>query len=332
MIITRTPFRISFFGGGSDIEDYYSQSAGAVLSTTFNKYMYISSHRFFDEDQVRIKYSKTETVSKLDELEHPICREVLKRFQINGALEISSNADIPAGSGLGSSSSFTVGLLHNLYARAGKFTAKGLLAKDACEIEIERLKEPIGKQDQYAAAFGGLNVFHFNPTGTVSVEPIHIKPDIYRTLEENLLMFYTGKQRMASHILAEQKENIRTPQKREVLKRMVDMVWEAQDALYGGNLERFGRILDRSWRLKQQLASKISNEHVNQLYQRGLQHGALGGKLLGAGGSGFLLFYCEKENHAHLRAAMQPYQELTFRFELEGSKIIYVGADEYSVD
>lgn len=332
MIITRTPFRISFFGGGSDIAEYYTQSPGAVLSVTLNKYMYISSHKFFDEDQVRVKYSKTETVCNLKELEHPICREVLNRFHITGALEISSNADIPAGSGLGSSSAFAVGLLHNLYARSGKFAAKGILAREACEIEIEKLNEPIGKQDQYAAAFGGLNAFHFNPSGTVSVEPIHIKPETYRALEGNLLMFYTGKQRNASVILSEQKENLKTQQKRDVLKRMVDMVWEAQDAVYEGNLDRFGRLLDKSWRLKQQLASKITNEDVNNLYQRGLQHGAIGGKLLGAGGSGFLLFYCEKEHHEHLRASMQPYQELRFKFETEGSKIIYVGADEYSND
>ena len=160
MIITRTPFRISFLGGGSDMEEFYSQTSGAVLSTSIDKYMYIASHRFFDEDQVRIKYSKTETVGRVEELEHPIVREVLTRFKVNGALEVSSNADIPAGSGLGSSSSFTVGLLNNLYARSGKYVTKGLLAHEACEIEIDRLKSPIGKQDQYAAAFGGLNVFH----------------------------------------------------------------------------------------------------------------------------------------------------------------------------
>jgi D-glycero-alpha-D-manno-heptose-7-phosphate kinase len=331
MIITRTPFRISFLGGGSDMEEFYSQTSGAVLSTSIDKYMYIASHRFFDEDQVRIKYSKTETVGRVEELEHPIVREVLTRFKVNGALEVSSNADIPAGSGLGSSSSFTVGLLNNLYARSGKYVTKGLLAHEACEIEIDRLKSPIGKQDQYAAAFGGLNVFHFNPSGTVSIEPVHLRADLYRALQENLLMFYTGKQRMASLILAEQKENLRLPDKRDHLKRMVDLVWDAQEALYEGNLERFGRVLDKSWRLKKQLASKISNEQINEWYYRALQNGAIGGKLLGAGGSGFLLFYCDKKEQPRLRQALADLRELKFRFEGEGSRIIYF-ADEYPND
>lgn len=328
MIITRTPFRVSFVGGGSDIEEFYSQCGGAVLSTTIDKYMYLASHRFFDEDKVRVKYSKTETVNQLDELEHPILREVLASFQINGALEISSNADIPSGSGLGSSSSFTVGLIHNLHVRAGKYVTKPQLAEEACEVEIRRLREPIGKQDQYAASFGGLNLFHFNPSGTVSVDPIHLKADVFQALQDNLLMFHTGGQRMASYVLSEQKENLRSQQKREVLKKMVGFVWELRDALYEGRLERLGQILDKSWRLKQQLASKISNDDINRAYQQAMQNGALGGKLLGAGGSGFLLFYCEKECQDQVRNALAPLRELKFRFESEGSKIIYVG-DEY---
>jgi D-glycero-alpha-D-manno-heptose-7-phosphate kinase len=325
MIITRTPFRVSFVGGGSDIEEFYAQCGGAVLSTTIDKYMYIASHRFFDEDKVRVKYSKTETVTRLEELEHPILREVLGRFRVGGALEVSSNADIPAGSGLGSSSSFTVGLIHNLHVRAGKYVAKPQLAEEACDVEIRRLKEPIVKQDQYAAAFGGLNVFRFNPSGAVSVEPIHLKADVYAALQENLLMFHTGGQRMASYVLAEQKENLRSQQKREVVKRMVGFVWELRDALYAGRLERLGQLLDKSWRLKQQLASTISNDGINRAYQQATASGALGGKLLGAGGSGFLLFYCEKKNHERLRNALAPLRELKFRFESEGSRVIYVG-------
>lgn len=325
MIITRTPFRVSFVGGGSDMEEFYAQCGGAVLSTTINKYMYIASHRFFDEDKVRVKYSKTETVTRLAELEHPILREVLAQFHVSGAVEISSNADIPAGSGLGSSSSFTVGLIHNLHVRAGKYVTKGRLAEEACDVEIRRLKEPIGKQDQYAAAYGGLNVFHFNPSGTVSVEPVHLKADVFTALQDHLLMFHTGGQRMASYILSEQRENLRSRQKREVLKQMVEMVWEARDALYDGNLNRFGQILDRSWRLKQQLASKISSDGINRAYQQAIRAGALGGKLLGAGGSGFLLFYCEPSHQDRVRDALAPLRELKFHFETEGSKIIYVG-------
>src|SRR4051812_15560960 len=259
MIITRTPFRISFVGGGSDMEEYYRHSAGAVLSTTIDKFMYIASHRYFDVDQIRVKYAKTETVTKLDQLEHPIFREVLARFQISGALEISSNADIPAGSGLGSSSSFTVGLLHNLYARAGQYVSKGQLAQEACEVEIAKLKEPIGKQDQYAAAFGSLNVFHFVPNGAVTVEPVLLKADIFKALESNLLMFYTGRQRNASQILTEQKANTHSAAARDSLKRMVDCVWDARTTLYEGKLESFGSILDKTWRLKQTLASNVTN-------------------------------------------------------------------------
>jgi len=330
MIITRTPFRISFVGGGSDMKEYYEQTPGAVLSTTIDKHMYIASHRFFDDDKVRVKYAKTETVTKLDQLEHPIFREVLARFQISGALEISSNADIPAGSGLGSSSSFTVGLLHNLYARTGRYVAKDQLAQEACEIEIDKLHEPIGKQDQYAAAFGSLNVFHFNPNGAVTVEPVLLKADIDKALQDNLLMFYTGKQRFAAQILSEQKANIQSAFVRESLKRMVDCVWEAQSALYEGNLDRFGTILDKTWRLKQTLASNVTNPEINELYDQGVRNGAVGGKLLGAGGSGFLLFYCDKSRQHQLRAALAHLRELKFRFDTEGSKVIYFG-DEHPV-
>jgi D-glycero-alpha-D-manno-heptose-7-phosphate kinase len=324
MIITRTPFRISFLGGGSDMEDYYAKSEGAVLSTSIDKYMYIASHRYFHEDQIRVKYSKTETVSRVEDLEHPIFREVLRRFGISG-VEVSSTADVPAGTGLGSSSSFTVGLLNNFYVRAGQCVNRVLLAEEACEIEIDRLKSPIGKQDQYAAAFGGLNVFRFHASGAVSIEPVHLSTDRYHALQENLLMFYTGEQRQAGLILAEQKENMSTPQKRDCVKQMVDLVWEARAAIGEGKLERFGRILDRSWRLKQQLASKISNDKINAWYHCAIQNGAIGGKLLGAGGGGFLLLYCEKPEQARLRAALTELREFKFRFESEGSRTIYLG-------
>jgi len=328
MIITRTPFRISFVGGGSDLEDFYRHSEGAVLSTSINKFMYISSHYFFDEDKIRVKYSKTETVAQVEALEHPIVREVLKKFQIRGALEISSNADIPTGTGLGSSSSFTVGLLHNLHTAAGKFVTKEQLAEEACDIEINRLKEPIGKQDQYAAAFGGLNVIKFSSSGTVNVIPLHLQKQTYKNLENNLLMFYTGQQRAASSILAEQKINIGSQDKFETLKKMVALVWELRDALYDGDLNEFGSLLHKNWLLKQRLASKITNPEIDRLYEKGLASGAGGGKLLGAGGGGFLIFYCDEEKHDALLAAMAPLKELRFRLENEGSKVIYIG-DEY---
>ncbi len=328
MIITKTPFRISFVGGGSDLEDFYSQFPGAVLSATINKFMYVSSHNFFDYDKIRVRYSQIETVTSIDDLKHPVLREVLKKFCINGAVEISSNGDVPAGTGLGSSSAFAVGLLHNLYARLGKYVTKAQLAEEACDIEINKLKEPIGKQDQYAAAFGGLNIIKFNPSGEVNVEPIHLAREVNKTLQHNLLMFYIGEQRTTSSILTEQKNNMRSRDKVDILKEMVKLVWELRDALYAGDLEGFGKILHKNWLLKQQLASKISNPYISNLYNKALDNGAVGGKLLGAGGGGFLLFYCSQENHARLRAAMSPLRELCFKLENEGTKLIYVG-DEY---
>jgi len=329
MIITKTPFRVSFVGGGSDLGEFYRHQQGAVLSTSINKFMYISSHRFFDEDKLRIKYSRTETVKAISELRHPIVREVLKKFNMTGAIEISSNADVPAGTGLGSSSSFTVGLLHNLYSVLGKFVTKHQLAREASEIEIEKLGEPIGKQDQYAAAFGGLNVIKFNPSGTVNIEPIHLKKEIYTRLQNNLLMFYIGKQRKTSRILSEQRDNLCSQAKIDQLARMVELVWKLREYLYEGELEEFGRTLHQNWLLKRELASRITNEEIDGIYERALKSGAVGGKLLGAGGGGFFIFYCERQNHEKLREAMAGFRELDFKFENEGSKLIYVGDENY---
>lgn len=328
MIITKTPFRISFVGGGSDLEAFYKHAQGAVLSTTINKFMYVSSHIFFDEDKIRVKYSKTETVDSVDEMKHPILREVIKKFKVKGAIEISSNADVPAGTGLGSSSSFTVGLLHNLYTVSGKIVTKHQLAEEACEIEIDRLQEPIGKQDQYAVAFGGLNVIKFNPSRTVNVEPIYLKKDIYQALQNNLLLFYIGKQRKTSSILKEQKCNLESGKKIEVLKKMVDLVWQLRDVIYSGELDRFGKILHENWLLKKQLASGVSDPDIDAIYEMALKNGAIGGKLLGAGGGGFFLFYCDPKNRNKLRKAMSSFREMDFKFENEGTKLIYVG-DEY---
>jgi len=329
MIVTKTPFRISFVGGGSDLESFYRHYQGAVLSTTINKYMYISSHYFFDEDKIRIKYSKTETVADINEIQHPIVKEVIREFKINGALEISSNADVPTGTGLGSSSAFTVGLLHNLYTMLGEHVSKKRLAEEACDIEINKLKEPIGRQDQYAVAFGGLNIIEFNPDGTVNVEPIHLKKEVYEVLEDNLVMFYTGENREASSILTEQKQNLESNKdKINILKRMVSLVPQMQETLHKGDLHKFGDILHQNWAFKQQLASKITNIYIDDLYTKALKNGAVGGKILGAGGGGFLLFYCEKKNQDQLRKALFPLRELKFKFDNEGSKIIYIG-DEY---
>jgi D-glycero-alpha-D-manno-heptose-7-phosphate kinase len=323
LIITRTPFRVSFIGGGSDMPDFYTRHAGAVLSTTINKYMYISSHRFFELDKIRVKYSKTETVGDVNELQHPILRAVIKQFGITGGLELSSIADVPSGTGLGSSSSFVVGLLHNLSVAKNKYVTKDYLAEEACRVEIDLLKEPIGKQDQYAAAFGGLNVFEFKTNGGVTVSPLHQQKEVTEQLEKNLLMFYTGDQRSASAILSEQKKNIQEGEKLGSLKKMVALVSDAKHALISARLDDFGKILHENWMLKKSLASVISNSSIDQAYDAAMAAGALGGKLLGAGGGGFLLFYCPSHQQEKVIAALKGLRKFDFRFEQEGSKLIH---------
>ena len=323
MIITKAPFRISLFGGGSDLADYYSQAPAAVLSTTIDKYMYISSHKYFDDEKITAKYSVTELVTGAKQLKHPIIREVLIRFGIDGAIEISSIADIPAGTGLGSSSAFTVALLHNLYARHGRYATKEMLAAGACDVEIETLREPIGKQDQYAAAYGGLNVFTFLPTGQVNVEPLLLTAAHLREFADSLLLYFTGKSRPASSILAEQRRNMIHANKRAVVARMVDLVWKGREALYAGDVEALGRLLHQSWLWKRELAANISSEEIDAIYARALSHGATGGKILGAGGGGFLLLICEKGKQAGLRQAMSELREIRFNLENQGSQVIY---------
>lgn len=325
MIITKTPFRISFVGGGSDLPAYYEKQRGAVLSTSIDKYMYISTHAFFEKDKIRCKYSQTETVNDVKDLQHPILRTVLEDFNLNG-IEVSSIADIPGGTGMGSSSSFTVGLLHNLNAYTGRSYEKKELGAGACRVEIDLLKEPIGKQDQYAAAFGGLNVIEFNPDGSVAVHPVRISTETREMLNTNLKLYYLGNQRSASAILAEQKKNTSQESKFQALTTMVGLVYELRDALEAGNLNDFGTLLHENWLLKQQLASGITNPRITEAYAAGRAAGALGGKLLGAGGGGFMLFYASVESHGSLDQAMKDIdaEPFSFNMETEGSKIIHV--------
>lgn len=325
MIITKTPFRISFVGGGSDLPAYYTQRKGAVLSTTIDKYMYISTHKFFEKDKIRCKYSQTETVDHVDELQHPILRTVLKDFDLNG-IEVSSIADIPGGTGMGSSSSFTVGLLHNLTAYSNLDISKEGLGSGACRVELDLLKEPIGKQDQYAAAFGGLNLIEFLPNGSVNVEPVLISDQTRKELNSNLKLYYIGNQRSASGILAEQKKNTAQKEKFDTLGKMVDLVYDLKDALTEGNLDDFGAILNQNWLLKQSLATGITNQRINDLYATALDAGALGGKLLGAGGGGFMLFYVPTQKQSAVDKAMQTLDAESFDFSMEslGSQIIHI--------
>jgi D-glycero-alpha-D-manno-heptose-7-phosphate kinase len=324
LIGTKTPFRMSFIGGGSDVKEFYAHTPGCVLSTTIDKYMYIFIHPFFD-DRIQVKYSKTELVDHFKDIKHPIAREVLSKFKLKG-LDINSIADIPAGTGLGSSSSYTVGLFHALYSYTNKSVSAEILAREACDLEIEVLNEPIGKQDQYAASYGGLNIIQFLPTGKVRVQPLEIEDEIYKNLEDNLILFYTGKTRNAAEVLNDQKNNLANEkEKHDTLIQMTSLVQKAATCLTSGNLEGFGEVLDQNWQLKKSLSRKISGTNIDDLYALAKGNGALGGKLLGAGGGGFLLFYCEPARQERLRSALRKLKEVKFCFENEGSKIILNG-------
>lgn len=306
--------------------DFYEKYGGCVLSTTINKYIYISIHPYFEPQQTLLKYSQNELVNDIKDINHKIFHQVLNDMEVEG-VEISSTADVPGGTGLGSSSTFTVGLLNTIYCYKGKFASKGKLAKQACEVEIEKLGAPIGKQDQYAAAYGGLNFIRFNKDSTVSVSPIMMNAETHRTLQDNLMMFYTGSTRSANTILSEQKKNITQDDKNENLKKMCQLAEQMKDALENNDLSSFGGILNQSWELKRTLASGISNPEIDKAYETAMKNGALGGKLLGAGGGGFLLFYCEKDKQDKLRESIE-LREFEFKFDYDGTSVVYIG-DKY---
>lgn len=323
MIITRTPFRVSFAGGGSDIPSFYEQHGGCVLSTTINKYMYISVHPSFDEKETVLKYSKTEIVKDIRKIEHKYFQDILQRLRLSG-VEIVSTADVPSGTGLGSSSSFTVGVLHALYSYKGKFVSKEKLAAEACEIEITDLGNPIGKQDQYAAAYGGLNFYEFMRDGTVIVEPMIMKTESFLQLEKNLIMLYTGKHHSASAILEKQSVNITAGNKEQNQIKLCKLARELREELQHNNIDAMGEILHEGWMLKRTLADGISDPVIDEYYEKALRHGAIGGKLLGAGGGGFLLFYVPEKRRLELKLALG-LTELPFSFDRQGSAVIYVG-------
>ena len=322
MIITRTPFRISFAGGGSDLKEYYLKYGGSVVSTTIDKYVFLSMHPYFNEDKYFLKYSQNELVDSCNDIKHRIIKQVFCDYKIRG-IDFNSSADIPAGTGLGSSSAFTVGLINLCNVYKGIYMNKEEIASYACDIEINKLCEPIGKQDQYSCAVGGLNFIKFNEDDTVNVEKIIIEPSKYKKLEENLLMFYLGSTRSASSILKEQKRNTLNNKKVENLHKMVELSKELKIELQKSNIDAMGEILHTGWQYKKELATKISNEKIDYYYNIAIKNGAIGGKLLGAGGSGFLLFYIPKENQEKVRLALKDLRELYFRFDNEGTKVIY---------
>lgn len=326
MIITRAPFRVSFCGGGSDLPSFYEQYGGCVLSTTIRKYMYLTIHNYFEKDKIVLKYSKTEVVNDVEQIEHKIFKQCLKDFDIKG-VELSSMADIPAGTGLGSSSTFTVALLQLLNTYKGEYQSKYKLAKDACEVEIEKLGEPIGKQDQFAAAFGGLKFYEFMPNGFVNVEPIIMAPKSYKKLEDNILMFYLGGTHSASSILKEQSQNVKTVNKATIQKQMCRIARRLKEELQNNNVDAMGELLHQNWMLKKSLASGITNPLIDETYEKAMDAGAIGGKLLGAGGAGFMIFYVPDNKQKSVRYALSHLREMEFEMDNSGASIVMTDRD-----
>jgi len=320
MIIIQTPLRISLLGGGTDFEDFYLKHGGAVLSTAINKYVFVIVKERFD-DMVYVNYSKKEIVDSIDKLKHDLVRETMRLTGVTKGVEITTLADVPAnGSGLGSSSSVTTGLLQAFYTYQGETVTAETLAREACQVEIDTLGKPIGKQDQYIAAYGNLRFITFN-SGGVKIEKIPLSSEYKSRLNENLLLFYTGLPTNSHEILSEQKANINN--RLEILTEMRGLAFEAKDAILAGAFDELGKLLDRSWKLKKQLASKISDSKVDKIYEAALKAGAIGGKIAGSGGGGFLLLYCPKERQGEVQKALKRLREMPFRFEQDGSKVIF---------
>jgi D-glycero-alpha-D-manno-heptose-7-phosphate kinase len=324
MIVSCAPFRVSFAGGGSDIASFYRKRRGAVLSCAIAKYSFIVVHPFFSATKYHLKYARTELVDGLDEIQHPILREALRMQSIESGIEITSVADIPGGTGLGSSSSFSVALINALYAHRRIFVPKETLANEACMLEIERLGEPIGKQDQYAAAYGGVNLIEFERHGGVTVQPLLLPTATLSELEGNLMLFYTGSQRDARSVLSHQVAALESDDVVVArMQQMVDLAYEMRGLLLAGDLDAFGHALHRGWEIKRSLSAQISTSNIDALYEKALAAGALGGKLAGAGGGGFLVLYCPKPAQARVRAALEGLQSLEFRFDWGGARIAF---------
>jgi D-glycero-alpha-D-manno-heptose-7-phosphate kinase len=321
MIIVQTPLRVSLFGGGTDFPSYYCSEGGAVLSTAIDKYIFITIKERFDK-LLRIGYTRTEMVESIDDVHHELIREALRKTGICSGVEVTTMGDIPdAGSGLGSSSTVTVGALQAMYMYLGEIVTAEQLAQEACEIEIHILGKPIGIQDQYISAFGGFRLMEFLTNGETRLHKVDAQASTMRTLNNNLLLFFTGVTRRSDSILKEQKQNIRN--RTALLRRLKGMAYEAYDEVKAGNPDAIGELLHESWQLKKQLASQISNTSINEMYDAARNAGAIGGKISGAGGGGFLLLYCPQEKQEAVRESLSSLQELPFKFEQDGSKVIF---------
>lgn len=326
MIFSRTPLRISIGGGGTDLPSYYQHDGGFVISAAIDKYVYIGVNRTFTDDYL-VKYSKLERVPSIEKLEHPIFREVFDLLNVSPAIEVISMADIPAGTGLGSSGSFTVGLIKALVAHTHGHVSAGDLAKLACHVEIERLGEPVGKQDQYIASYGGIQCFDFEPDGTVNVVPLDISMTTLHDLEMNLVLFFTGYSRSASGILKDQsvKSQAGDSEMRKNLDETRELGHHIRRVLEGGSAEDFGMLMNDHWQRKRRRSAGMSNPTIDELYELGMNNGAVGGKLVGAGAGGFLMFYAK--DSTRLRAAFREkgLEEVVFRFDHDGAVILSRG-------
>lgn len=326
MIVTRTPFRLTLGGGGTDLPSFYREHGGFILAVALDKYMFLSVNTPILDDKIRIRYTQSEMVDHVDEVQHTLAREALRYLSISNGIEIVSIADIPAGTGLGSSSSYLVGLLNALHALVQDQATSHRLAEEACQIELEILKKPIGKQDQYMAAFGGLTVLDIARDGHVKVVRSRLSVDLLEALEQNIVLFYTHDIRDATTIL--QKQDVATRRNDAIvvssLREIKDIGAEIYSSISKGNLRRFGELMDLHWESKKRLSAGITNPQIDAWYELAKRNGAIGGKISGAGGGGFLMFYCE-EKKARLRETMRNagLRELNFRFDFEGSKVIF---------
>jgi D-glycero-alpha-D-manno-heptose-7-phosphate kinase len=321
LIIVQTPLRISFFGGGTDFSSFFLEEGGCVLTSAIDKYIFVAIKERFDS-KLRVGYTQTEMVDEIDQIHHELIRESLRLTGIERGVEITTMGDIPSeGSGLGSSSTVTVGALHAMYAYRGEIVSAERLAREACAIEIETLKKPIGVQDQYIAAYGGLRFLEFLPSGEVKAEKVKISPEAHRALNDNFLLFFTGVSRSSSSILKEQASKMKD--RVNELREIKYMARQARSDIEKGNIDDLGVLIHQSWELKKRLAGVVTNGRINEIYETARRAGAIGGKITGAGGGGFLLLYVPYECQNSVRTALQGLQELPFRLEADGTKVIF---------